>query len=192
MQEACDNNHFGYGQTYRVSGFEAAKLVGYNPANVVVDCNIDCSELVRLCLHYAGYRCSDFDTSGEAGILKGLGFTEIKITNPSELRPGDILVTKTKGHTAVVISNDAIKDLKECWINTPAGWQFFDDKGNLTKLSWILWNKRWYYLGKDGIMLTGVQIINGKKYYLQEDGPYIGACNKTDIDGALDIWEVNE
>lgn len=112
MQAACDNKHVGYSQSDRYSLFNAAKLVGYDISKVVSDVNTDCSACVRVCCCYAGVIVGDFNTSNEASILKDTGkfdiLTDTKYTNSSDyLLAGDILVTKTKGHTVVVLNNGA-------------------------------------------------------------------------------------
>ena len=110
MQAACDNNKIGYDQNQRNSLYNYAKAVGFNPSKVTKACETDCSALVRVCCAYAGISVGDFSTSTEASkLLATKQFTELtgsKYTKSSEyLLRGDILVTKTKGHTVVVLSD---------------------------------------------------------------------------------------
>lgn len=118
MKAACDNNNIGYGQdagsgnNSRLGLFNAVKSKGYDPAKCNVAVNTDCSETVRVCVHYAGITCGDFNTSGEKSVLQNTGKFEVltasKYTDSSDyLLAGDILVTKTKGHTVVVLSDGA-------------------------------------------------------------------------------------
>ena len=105
MKAACDNNHIGYNQADRYSLYNEAKKVGFDISKVTKDCNTDCSALVRVCLAYAGIMVSDFATSGEASVIVRSGkFDKIAFTKESDLRKGDILVTKTSGHTVIVVS----------------------------------------------------------------------------------------
>ena len=110
MQYGCDNKHIGYDQNQRLTLYNVAKTVGFNCSRVTQNCETDCSALVRVCCAYAGINVSNFRTSNEANILLKSGyFEEMKGTkyqnSPDYLRRGDILVTKTQGHTVVVLSN---------------------------------------------------------------------------------------
>lgn len=110
MQAACDNDHFGYGQSTRRTGYNAAKEVGFDPAKVKKDVNIDCSELVRLCLAYAGINVPDWSTASMIDICRDRPkdfeiITGDKAKTSKYLLRGDILVTNRKGHTVVVLSN---------------------------------------------------------------------------------------
>ena len=110
MQAACDNANIGYDQYQRDSLYNAAKGVDFDPARVDTPCETDCSALVRVCLAYAGITVKNFRTPNEASILLRSGeFIELKESRytdqSSYLRRGDILVTRTQGHTVVVLSN---------------------------------------------------------------------------------------
>lgn len=110
MEAACANNNIGYDQGQRLTLFNAVKTLGYNPAKCTKKVETDCSALVRVCVHYAGITCGDFNTSTEKNVLVGTkkfdALTDSKYTTSSDyLLRGDILVTKTKGHTVVVLSN---------------------------------------------------------------------------------------
>lgn len=112
MQAACDNDHIGYCQTHRSSATAAAKQYGYDLSKVTQDCETDCSELVRVCCLYAGIHVGAFSTASEAAALEATDefdiLTEDKYCKSSEyLLRGDILVTRTKGHTVVVLDNGA-------------------------------------------------------------------------------------
>ena len=112
MQEACDNKHFGYAQDTRMTGYNAAAKVGFDPAKVTVNVNIDCSELVRLCLAYAGISVPNWYTGNMVDICRSRkdDFEIIEGTKAETsdyLVRGDILVTKTKGHTVIVLSDGA-------------------------------------------------------------------------------------
>ena len=109
MASACNNPAFGYSQGDRYSGLYEAKRVGYDAAKVSVACNVDCSSLVRLCLAYAGYDVGDFYTGNERDVILSTGafddVTDQVDQNTGEgLYTGDILVSKKKGHTAIVVS----------------------------------------------------------------------------------------
>lgn len=110
MESACDNANIGYDQYQRDTLYAAAKDVGFDPAKVETACETDCSALVRVCLAYAGITVGNFRTSNEAKILLASGafeeMTGTKYTDQSAyLKRGDVLVTKTQGHTVVVLNN---------------------------------------------------------------------------------------
>lgn len=110
MQMACDNNNIGYDQVQRNTLYNVSKPYDFNVSKVIVKTETDCSALVRVCCAYAGITVKDFNTSSQASALLATGaFTELKeskyTSGSSYLRVGDVLVTKTKGHTVVVLTN---------------------------------------------------------------------------------------
>lgn len=112
MQSICDNNNIGYCQAHRGTLTAAAKPYGYDAAKVDKKVEVDCSEAVRNCVLYAGITVGTFYTASEVSALRNTGkfdvLTDDKHCKSSDyLLRGDILVTKTKGHTVVVLSNGA-------------------------------------------------------------------------------------
>jgi peptidoglycan hydrolase-like protein with peptidoglycan-binding domain len=110
MQAACDNPKIGYDQSQRDTLYTVAKLVGFNCAKVEAACDTDCSALVRVCCAYAGVMLPNIRTTNEPKALLDSGeFVELtgaKYTDQADyLRRGDILCTKTQGHTVVVLSS---------------------------------------------------------------------------------------
>ena len=110
MRAACANNKIGYDQSQRNTLYNLAAKVGFDPAKVTKACETDCSALVRVCCAYAGIKVSDFNTSTQASRLLASGaFEELKrskyATQSAYLMEGDILVTKSKGHTVIVLTN---------------------------------------------------------------------------------------
>ena len=100
MQIACDNKNIGYDQSERYGVIK-------HGINTKVKTECDCSSLVRACIIYAsGKDVGDFNTSNErsvilkSGLFKDVGSYEQGDT----LYNGDILVTRTKGHTVIVVS----------------------------------------------------------------------------------------
>ncbi len=110
MQAACENANIGYDQYQRLTLYDLAKRVDFDPARITTPCETDCSALVRVCLAYAGIMVESFRTPNEASVLLRSGefieLAEERYTDQSTyLRRGDILVTRTQGHTVVVLSN---------------------------------------------------------------------------------------
>ena len=124
MQAACDNSHIGYDQGQRNTLYDVSKPLGFNCAKVTTNCETDCSALVRVCCAYAGVMLPNFRTTNEPQVLLDSGaFVELTgsmyTDSPDYLRRGDILDTRTQGHTVVVLSNGS----KAGSSDTPAGLQ---------------------------------------------------------------------
>lgn len=110
MQWACENKHIGYDQGQRLTLYNVSKPLGFNCRKVTTNCETDCSALVRVCCAYAGVMLPNFRTPTEpAALLDSGAFTELKgakyTDSSAYLKRGDILVTKTQGHTVVVLTN---------------------------------------------------------------------------------------
>ena len=110
MQKACANNDIGYSQGSRNTLYNDVKASGFDPSKTTKAVNTDCSALVRVCCAYAGITAGDFITSSLKKVLMATGafdcLTEDKYCKSSDyLMVGDILCTKTKGHTVVVLSD---------------------------------------------------------------------------------------
>ena len=112
MEAACKNNKIGYDQYQRNTLYKQAEPYGFDVSKVTTACETDCSALVRVCCAFAGIMGlpSDFRTGNmPANLMKTGMFVELtgaKYTEQSAyLMRGDILVTKTNGHTVVVLTN---------------------------------------------------------------------------------------
>lgn len=109
MQQACSNNNIGYDQNERTGVITQLKKYGsLNKIAVKTEC--DCSSLVRACIIQAtGKDVGNFTTSNEASVLENSGLFESKksVESSTILHNGDILVTKTKGHTVIIVSGNA-------------------------------------------------------------------------------------
>lgn len=108
MIMACDNPNVGYAQNDRYSVLSAGTCTA-------VPANADCATLVRLCVKEGtGKDPGDFTTGSEITKLMALGlFDRLEFVDGMILRVGDILVTKTKGHTVIVTEGDDKKTPEE-------------------------------------------------------------------------------
>lgn len=100
MHRACNNPNIGYDQNQRTGILKAGTRT-----SIKTEC--DCSALVRQCIKEAtAVDPGNFTTSTEVTVLKTTGLFQpvFKYRNGTPLYNGDILVTCSKGHTAVVIS----------------------------------------------------------------------------------------
>lgn len=107
MLQACENDNIGYCQGHRTTVIEQLRKSG-SLAKISAKTEADCSSLVRACCIQAGFDPGNFNTSTEVSALKATGqFMEpITVTSGTKLYNGDVLVTKTKGHTVVVVSGN--------------------------------------------------------------------------------------
>lgn len=100
---AANNPNIGYSQSDRLG-------VVKHGINTKVKTNADCSSLVRQAVREAtGKDPGNFTTANEARVLVATGlFTKTAYVNQSKtpVYNGDILVTKTKGHTVIVVSGN--------------------------------------------------------------------------------------
>ena len=110
MIKAINNKNIGYDMTNRLSLLNACKSFNYDPSKVKVKCECDCSSLVRVCIAYAtGKLLPNFNTANEKTVCLNSGlFDTFKLKDKSQLVVGDILCTRTQGHTVVVIDTDNV------------------------------------------------------------------------------------
>lgn len=107
MLQACQNDNIGYCQSHRTGVIDQLKKHG-SLAKIATATEADCSSLVRACCIQAGFDPGNFNTSSEAATLaySGKFQSKISVSSSTTLYNGDILVTKTKGHTVVVVSGN--------------------------------------------------------------------------------------
>jgi len=99
MITACNNKNIGYSQSCQ------RKTV--DDINSLVPINVDCSKTVRDCIYNATHvDVGNFTTANEVAVLEKSGLFEkhfvFKSLTQTPLYNGDVLVTKTKGHTVIV------------------------------------------------------------------------------------------
>ena len=111
MIQACNNPNIGYDQGERLDIMTALKKYG-TLAKIAEPTECDCSSLTRACIYQAtGIDVGNFTTASEPSVLANSGLFEkrISVTSSTTKYNGDILVTKTKGHTATVVSGNSRK-----------------------------------------------------------------------------------
>ena len=97
MKAACNNPNLGYDQNNRLGVIK-------HGIDTTTPTECDCSALVRACVKEAtGKDPGNFTTANEKGMILATGlFDDIgSYKIGSKLYPGDILVTKSKGHTVI-------------------------------------------------------------------------------------------
>ena len=109
MYTACANDNIGYSQSDRYG-------VVKKGVNTKTKVNCDCSSLVRACIKEAtGKDVGDFSTYWENSMILSSGMFDDagEYTDGMTLYTGDILVTKTQGHTVVVVSGNSRTEKKD-------------------------------------------------------------------------------
>lgn len=103
MKSACNNPNLGYDQGNRLG------VVTYGTGTTTkTEC--DCSSLVRQCIREAaGKDPGNFTTGNEASALEASSLFHDRVAYKTgmTLYDGDVLVTKTKGHTVIVTDGKA-------------------------------------------------------------------------------------
>ena len=119
MEKACNNSQIGYDQYQRDTLFNNVKDKGFDPSKTTKKVETDCSSLVRVCIAYAYGKdiAGNIRTVSEPSMLVNTGkfkkLTSSKYCRSSNyLRRGDILCTRSSGHTVVVLNDGAYVDGK--------------------------------------------------------------------------------
>lgn len=115
--KAAQNNLIGYDQNERLTFWNHLKASNYDPAQITVKCEADCSSGVAAIVKGAGYRLGNkamqnvnasITTWNERNALKAAGFqvlTDSKyLTSDAYLLAGDILLNESR-HTAINVTN---------------------------------------------------------------------------------------
>ena len=101
MLVACNNKNIGYSQICARKCYDIA---------TATPINMDCSVTVRSCIKDASsVDVGNFSTENELTVLNKSKLFEEKIdyiTGKTKLYAGDVLVTRSKGHTAIVIASN--------------------------------------------------------------------------------------
>ena len=79
-------------------------------------------------------------------------------------------------------SNTVGSNTQVGWVQVGDTWYYKYPDGSLQKDSWLKINNIWYLFDKEGKMLTGWQVKNGRTYYLQSSGAmYTGWIKSGDL-----------
>lgn len=109
MKALCASPRVGYNQKKRGTLRAALLKIGRDLKLLKEDVETDCSAAVRECAASAGVDAPNFTTVNEVDVLMATGEFE-KVTDAKHTQktdywlPGDILVTRTKGHTGIVLT----------------------------------------------------------------------------------------
>lgn len=101
------NDHFGYSQSERYTGYEESRKVNFDFTKVTTACAFDCSSMVMTLIRSAGIDIKRelFTWNMDAPMMQTGQFDKIPYTKGMALKVGDI-VLKT-GHVVIVVESDA-------------------------------------------------------------------------------------
>ena len=156
MQQACANDNIGYDQSERNGVITQLNKYG-SLSKIAVNTECDCSSLVRACIIQATMvDVGNITTANLATTLEksGLFYPKENVTAESTLYNGDVLVTKTKGHTVIVVSGRARSSTTTSNTSTstskPKSYLSKGDKGNDVKTMQTMLIACGYSCGKYG------------------------------------------
>ena len=117
MIRACNNDKLGYSQ--------GCQRKTPDDIDTLIPINVDCSKLVRNCIYKATHvDVGNFDTASEVGVLDRCGLFEkhfaFKSLSSTPIYDGDVLVSKTKGHTVIVVAGSP-RPFKNLYFNKYGG-----------------------------------------------------------------------
>lgn len=117
MENSIANRNIGYDQLQNQTLWNQVKGKGFDPSRATSPCETDCARLVRVCVAY-GFNENGLDASAVPDwytgtlpkLIMGLGefvkYTDDKhCKGGRSLARGDILCTRSKGHTVVVLND---------------------------------------------------------------------------------------
>lgn len=178
MQRACDNNHIGYNQWDRYS--LSALCI-----DTAINCNTDCSELMRVVVREAtGCDIGPCTTANIGKLLLKTGLFELvgntgHNLKEKDLMTGDILCTATKGHVVAVTKGDKQYEQKGLGVTNkiaPKPYLRYGSKGQKVStlqqaLNEVLGSKL-DIDGDFGVLTREILVAFQEKYGLEPDGEY--------------------
>lgn len=108
----AQNDNIGYDQGYRYTMYEEAKKLNYDFKSISNKCSTDCSQMATTICIANGVKLSPYNwtvTMLENYMVTGK-FEKLAYDPKMTFLPGDILLTVTQRHTAIVVSNDEADD----------------------------------------------------------------------------------
>ena len=119
----AENDHIGYDQGQgRYTMYLAAKSLNWNFKAISTDCATDCSQMVATICIACGMSVSPYMYTGnEEGCLDDTGqFHKLMYDYGMDLKRGDILLTTTKGHTAIIVEGSFPNHIPQ-WVGEAYG-----------------------------------------------------------------------
>lgn len=114
MEDIVENDNIGYDQGQRNTLLDAGRKVGYDASKITTKVEGDCSKGVQFCCFAAGIQAGKWNDGFRTGNMiptmmatgRFVKLTANKYCRTSvNLMRGDILVTRSSGHTTVIITD---------------------------------------------------------------------------------------
>ena len=196
---AAENPLIGYDQGQRGTFWEHLAASNYDPAQITVPCEADCSSGVAAIVKAVGYRLGlkglqVVSTAAYTGNLRAVlyrvGFnvlTDSKyLTSDKYLLAGDVLLYDGH-HTAINLDDGLAAPAapvdKSGWQQEDGGWRFYyrDGSGTYVRNAWYKDGADWYWFDGAGMMVTDTWYrYNGDWYYLGIDGAMVKGLQSVD------------
>lgn len=195
---AANNNLIGYDQNQRGTYWQHLKASNYDPAQITIKCEADCSSGVAANVKATGYRKGlkalqnvsvDCYTGNLRKALLNAGFEALTgskyLTSDKYLLPGDILLYEGH-HTATNLDiGSEVKaepEKKSGWYQEDDGWRFYlGNTGEPVRNAWYQDGDKWYWFNGAGIMVTNTWYqYEGYWYYLGADGAMVKGLQSVD------------
>lgn len=175
MKAACNNKNIGYSQSDR-DAIVSAGIDTKKPTNC--DCSSLVGEVVR---EASGKNIPDFYTGNEVEVLEKTGLFETvrAYKAGTTLYDGDIIVTKTKGHTAIVVEG------------MPRTNPFAEPITNVTsKANAKKTGCKEYISSGEGVQWVQYELCRqGYQTRIDDCGGIDGSCGKGTVDCIMDFQE---
>ena len=183
---AAENPLIGYDQGQRLTFWNHLAASNYDPAQITVACEADCSSGVAAIVKATGYKLGvkalqGVSTSAYTGnlraALKAAGFTVLTdnkyLTSDKYLLAGDVLLYDGH-HTAINLDNGAAAEVdpvdKSGWQQENGGWRYYIGGGRYVANDWYK-DGPWYWFDGAGMMVHNVWYrYKDAWYYLGDDG----------------------
>lgn len=120
-----------------------------------------------------GYRISDVTVDGTS--IGAISSRDLTVTGNHKVIVEFVKIQSGSGssggsssgssRSSAVSSTQTIPETPGSWIQDQAGWKFINGSVPYSNI-WIRKNNAWYWIGEDGYMKTGWNLISEKWYYL--------------------------
>lgn len=142
-----------------------------------------------------GYCKSRYNSYAPGGWRKGLVCVKRYIQDDEVIKPNPIKLSgwnKEPDGWRFYLGNTGEPVRNSWYLDSDGKWYWFNAAGIMVTNVWYQYESGWYYLGEDGAMVKGLKYIDGKFYYLDQNGRMATKeiTFTTDNNGALQYPEM--